>query len=133
MNRVLGEVNALPLYGQVTIEDPGTADLPEGETGGERVVSTAYAIAVATRPDLDGEVNIVVMDGSEIEGLGTLVFDGELILTSPSLDVGNSVAATVERIHVGRTGALHIWVFVDPSDRPSSVKDLVDRSANEGT
>lgn len=125
MNTVLGESSALPLYSQITIEDPGTLDLPEWETGEERVVATPHAIAVATRSDLDGDVAIVVLRGSDSRNLGTLVFAGELALTSSAVEVGNSLAAALSRIAVGRSGVMKVRVFVDPPDAPSTVRVLL--------
>ncbi|MCU1441229.1 MAG: hypothetical protein JWP85_2226 [Rhodoglobus sp.] len=126
MNHVLAEVSALPLFGQITVQDVGTSDLPDWETGEERVVATKHAVAVATRSDADGDVTIRVIEGEEVGELGQLVFEGALSLTSPLLEVGNFVAATVAQVKVGRIGPTHLRIFVEPIDLPTQVNVLID-------
>jgi hypothetical protein len=127
VNRVLAEVTALPLYGQVGIQDVGTSDLPDWETGEERAVATEHAILVATRSDADGDVTIRVLEGQDDEGdLGELVFDGDLSLTSPLLEVGNAVAATVTQVELGRVGYLRMRVFVEPAELAAQVTVLIE-------
>jgi hypothetical protein len=126
VNHVLAEVSALPLFGQIAIQDVGTSDLPNWGTGEERVVATKHAVAVATRSDADGDVTIRVIEGEEVGELGQLVFEGALSLTSPLLEVGNSVAATVAQVRVGRIGPTHLRKFVEPIDLPTQVNVLID-------
>jgi len=129
MNRVLATMTALPLYGQVVIQDVGTSDLPEWETGEERAVATEHAIVVATRSDADGDVTITVLEGEDGDSLGELVFDGDLSLTSSMLEVGNPVAATVARVELGRVGYLRMRIYVEPAELAVQVAILMEPSA----
>jgi hypothetical protein len=96
VNRVIAETTALPLYGQISIQDVGTNDLPDWETGKEPVVASERAILIATQPDHEGEVRISVLDGDDPTGLGTLVYSDQLILTSTRIQVGSEPAGTVK-------------------------------------
>ena len=125
MNRILADATALGLYGQITVQDVGTADLPDWQTGEEWAVATEHAISIATRPDTDGDVVIIVLAGTDDAGLGKLVFDGEISLTSPLLEVGNAVAATVARVDVGRTGYLPLRIYTEPGESPARVTILL--------
>lgn len=126
MNNLLGELSVSPAYGQVSIEDPGTLDLPEWVTGQERVVANPHAIMVATRSDVEGDVIITVLEGSDVSGLGDVVFEGELSLSSPFMDVGSAVTSTVMRVRVDRQGTVGVRVFVDPLGAPSCVRVLIE-------
>lgn len=126
MNRVLAEVNVPPLYGQVVVQDPGTADLPEWETGEERAIGSEHAVYVATRADTDGGVTIRVVEGLDTGGLGDCVFDGDLSMTSPRLEVGNPIAAVLESVVIGGAGYVHLRVFVRPLELPAEVGVLIE-------
>lgn len=125
MNRMLVQMRALPLYGQVTVADVGTSDLPDWETGEERAISTEHAVAVATRSDSEGDVTITVFEGRDRVGLGDVVFEGEISLTSHLLEVGNSLAATIAHADVGRAGYLRLRIFVEPANIPEKVTILI--------
>ena len=128
-NQVLGAISVPPAYAQVVIQDAGTGDLPDWSTGDERVVHTPPAIYVATRPDHEGEVRIVVLRGSSAEGLGTKVFDGTLSLTTAELEVGSPLAARVRRIGLSGPAAVPTRIFVRPPDRPAEeVNVLLDQT-----
>ena len=82
-----------PAYAQVEIRDDADVDRPLWETGEERVLASAQCIVLATRSDLEGDVEIEVRVGAvpEDRQTGQLVFDGELLTTGQGIVVGNSL------------------------------------------
>src|SRR6266508_3509912 len=83
-----------PLYHQVEIRDAtDDVDRPQWETGEEPVLASAQSIVLATRSDLDGEVEIEVHVGTGLDdpAAGQLLFDGELLTTGQGILVGNSL------------------------------------------
>lgn len=113
------ELEVLPLYAQVGVQDVDTTDLPDWQTGNEQAVATAHAILVATRPDTEGKVVIRVIRGPvESEAI---VFDGTLDLTSGVIEVGNSIAGTVERVALGDPGVRRVQIAVDPVEAPALI------------
>jgi hypothetical protein len=57
-----------PAYAQVEIRDaPDDVDRPLWETGEEPVLASAQCIVLATRSDLDGEVEIEVRVGAGLD------------------------------------------------------------------
>ena len=126
MNLVLAELNVSPLYGQVVVQDPGTADLPEWETGEERAIASEHAVYVATRADTDGDVTIQVLEGSDTGGLGDCVFDGDLSTTSPRLEVGNPIAGVLQSVKINGAGYIRLRVFVRPRESPAEVGILIE-------
>jgi hypothetical protein len=83
-----------PLYHQVEIRDAtDDVDRPLWETGEERVLASAQCIVLATRSDLEGEVEIEVRVDTDREErtAGELLFDGELLTTGQGIVVGNSL------------------------------------------
>jgi hypothetical protein len=78
----------LPLYHQVEIRDAtDDVDCPQWETGEEPVLASAQCIVLATRSDLDGEVEIEVHVGAGLDDstAGQLLFDGELLTTGQGI------------------------------------------------
>lgn len=125
MNRLLSELATAPLYGQVSLHDVGTTDLPDWVTGEEQVVTSEHAVVVATRSDVDGDVTIRVFEGDE-DIDGTLVYDGEVSVTTPALEVGSIVAAKLQKTKLSRIGFVRLRVFVDLAEAPSVVSVVLE-------
>lgn len=119
MSELLLELEVLPLYAQVGVQDAGTTDLPDWQTGNERAVATGHAILVATRPDTEGKVVIRVIRGPA--GSEAIVFDGTLDVTSGLIEVGNSIAGTVERVALGDPGVRRVQITVDTVEAPAVI------------
>ena len=84
-----------PLCHQVEIRDAtDDVDRPLWETGEERILASAQCIVLATRSDLEGEVEIEVRVDTDREERTAeeLLFDGELLTTGQGI-----VAATHSR------------------------------------
>jgi hypothetical protein len=116
-----------PLYQQVEIRDAtDDVDRPLWETGEERVLVSAQCIVLATRSDLDGEVEIEVRVGAglEDEAGGQLLFDGELLTTGQGSLVGNSLT---ELHHVGLPIGWHpIRIYAEPCNNPARFTVLLE-------
>jgi hypothetical protein len=97
-----------------------------GETGDERVLASAQCIVLATRSDLDGEVEIEVHLGAGLEdqAVGQLLFDGELLTTGQGILVGNSLT---DLHHVGLPIGWHpIRIYAEPPSNPAQFTVLLE-------
>jgi hypothetical protein len=121
MRELLAERDVLPLYGQVVVQDAGTADIPDWQTGDERAVASENAVLVATRPDHAGKVHVQVLRGDDEDNLGSQVFDGELSVVSGCMTVGSVLAGQVLQVAVPRPGYVPIRIFVCPAELPERV------------
>jgi hypothetical protein len=110
-----------PAYAQVEIRDaPDDVDRPLWETGEEPVLASAQCIVLATRSDLEGEVEIEVRVGAGLDdqAAGELVFEGELLTTGQGILVGNSLT---DLHHVGLPIGWHpIRIYAGPATPPGS-------------
>jgi hypothetical protein len=52
------EVEVLPLYGQVVVQDAGTSDIPDWSSGEEAAIATTHAILVAAPSDTEGRIAV---------------------------------------------------------------------------
>jgi hypothetical protein len=124
----LFEVSVLPLHAQVAIQDVSADDLPEWTTGEERVVSSARAVLVATRPDTQGDVllRVLRLTGREsLEVPGECVYEGSLLLSGSQIEVGNALAGSLFKVDVGCTGSVPLRIFVHPPSMPACVTVVV--------
>ena len=116
-----------PLYHQVEIRDAADdVDRPLWETGEERVLASAQYIVLATRSDLDGEVEIEVrLDAGRDDRVGgELLFDGELLTTGQGILVGNSLT---DLHHVGLPIGWHpIRIYAEPPSNPARFTVLLE-------
>jgi hypothetical protein len=115
-----------PAYAQVEIRDATDVDRPLWETGEEPVLASAQCIVLATRSDLDGEVEIEVHVGAGLDApaAGRLLFDGELLTTGQGILVGNSLT---ELHHVPLPIGWHpIRIYAEPPGNPARFTVLLD-------
>jgi hypothetical protein len=122
-----------PLYHQVAIRDAtDDVDRPLWETGEERVVASAQCIVLATRSDLEGEVEIEVRVDTDREErtAGELLFDGELLTTGQGIVVGNSLT---DLHHISLPIGWHpLRIYGDLPTDPAWFTVLVDRRPTSG-
>jgi hypothetical protein len=121
MRELLGERDVQPLYAQVIAQDAGTADIPSWDTGEEHLVASEHAVLIATRPDHAGPVHIQIFRGHAGDNPGTQIFDGELTVTSGSIEVGSTLGNQVLKIPVDKPGYVTMKVFVDPVKLPEYI------------
>jgi hypothetical protein len=124
---VTRRVRVLPAYHQMEIRDAADGvDRPLWETGEERVLASAQCIVLATRSDLDGEVEIEVRVGAGLDDQagGQLLFDGELLTTGQGILVGNSLT---DLHRVGLPIGWHlIRIYAEPPTDPARFTVLLD-------
>jgi hypothetical protein len=123
---LLRRESVLPLHRQVQFGDALADDYPQWETGEERAVFTTQVIAVATRDDQQGDVQVEVWTdpiGEELEG--TWILDAEIQLVGETAQFGNAVAGQLFDIALG-PGWYRVQVLVTPTDiEPSLVRFIV--------
>lgn len=131
----MGEVRrflVLPLYRQVEVRDAGEVDYPQWETGSESVLASSQCIVLATRSDLEGDVEIEVRVDTDREdrAAGELLFDGELLTTGQGIVVGNSLA---DLHHISLPIGWHpLRIYGDRPVDPARFTVLVDRRPTSG-
>ena len=128
MNRVLAHERVLPLYGQISLQSPGTVDLPEWVTGEEPALATEHAAVIATQSDADGDVEVSIVEGTSSEP-GALVLDTELSLPDGVLEFGSIVASALHRVPLTTRGYVRVRVYVDPPGMARSVAVVLDPGA----
>jgi hypothetical protein len=115
-----------PLYHQVEIRDAtDDVDYPRWETGEERVLASAQCVVLATRSDLEGEVDIEVCFDTDMEdrAAGELVFQGELLTTGQGILVGD-LGPAVAREVAAHAGA-EVLGLADVQHPPGGVAEQV--------
>jgi hypothetical protein len=131
---LVGRFSVFPMYHQLEVRDAASADgCPQWETGEEPVLAASQCIVLATRSDLEGEVQVEVwVGGLDGEPAGPLLFDGELLVTEQGVVVGSSLTEELHpiglpigwhplRIYADRpTDAARFTVVFDPGPEPSS-------------
>jgi hypothetical protein len=89
---LVGRFSVFPMYHQVEVRDAASVDCPQWETGEEPVLAASQCIVLATRSDLEGEVQVEVwVGGLDGEPAGPLLFEGELLVTEQGAVVGSSL------------------------------------------
>jgi hypothetical protein len=113
MTRLRSE-SVLPLNRQIQFGDAMSADYPDWETGQERVVFTDQQVAVATRDDRAGDVQVEVwMEPVDLELEGELVLDTEVQLIEGLAKFGNGLAGQHYDVRL-RPGWHRVRVCVAP-------------------
>lgn len=105
-----------PMYGQIVVGDAGQGiEYPQFDSGQEVLVSSAYAVVVATRSDADGPVSVQVSTQDDPPAAGqasdvTEIFDDELLLPSKTLFVGSQLSQQFRTFDVAASARLRILV-----------------------
>ena len=110
-------------------------DRPLWETGEERILASAQWIVLATRSDLDGEVEIEVRVDTDREERTAeeLLFDGELrrAVDHRSGDRGGNSLTDLHHISLP-IGRHPLRIYGDPPTDPARFTVLVDRRPTSG-
>jgi hypothetical protein len=121
-----------PAYRQVEVRDVGHVDYPQWETREERVLASAQCIVLASRSDLEGDVEIEIrLDADRTDTApGELVFEGELLTTGQGIVVGSSLTG----LHPIRLpiGWHPVRIYADPPIDPARFTVLFDRRPTSG-
>ena len=128
---LLARTEVLPHYTQVEISDPAKTDYPQWATGKEPAVATPQCIAVAARPDHLGNVAIELwQDEMNHTSLSLqLVYEGELIVTTNRIHIGNLVGANSVDVPLS-AGRYHVKVFTSPTEGPAETIRFLITGAN---
>ena len=129
MPLLLARTPVTPFYGQVEIGDPAVKGYPRFETGDERAIALPQRIAVATRSDRKGPVQVEVWkEGVHADSIrnAVLVHEGVLNIVGDVLEIGNTVGNELHRVAIG-AGRHPIIVYTKPNDaEPDTVIFLLD-------
>lgn len=87
--------------------------MPEWGTGGEVAVSTRSSVFVATAPDTEGAVEILVEIGHAPEAKGPEVLVAVMEMASSEIEIGSPLAGMVQKISLGFQGMFNLHVFCD--------------------
>jgi hypothetical protein len=114
---LVGRFSVFPMYHQVEVRDAASVDCPQWETGEEPVLAGEQCIVLATRSDLEGEVQLEVwVGGLDGEPAGHLLFEGELLVTEQGAVVGSSLTEELHPIALA-IGWHPLRIYADrPSD-----------------
>jgi hypothetical protein len=116
---LVGRYTVFPSYHQVEVRDAASADCPRWETGQEPVLAGDQCIVLATRSDLDGDVELDVwVGGLESEPAGPLLFAGELLVTEQGAVVGSSLTEQLYPIPLP-IGWHPVRIDADPPEEPA--------------
>jgi hypothetical protein len=119
---MLLEVSVMPAYAQVELSAADAATYPDWPTGKEAAVADASTVAVATRPDSDGPVRVIV--GPDLSSTTTEawseVWQGTLTSHAGRYRVGSGLGGNLVDVPV-LAQRLRVRVFVRPSVEPVEV------------
>lgn len=109
-----------PYYGQVEFRDPGKLDYPDWGDGESDVVATASCVAVATRSDHLGQVEVEVWMGlpDAVAVMGQPKWTGLMHVTGGHAVFGNTVGNHLVPVSL-TAGDYHVWVFTLPLGSPA--------------
>jgi hypothetical protein len=88
---LVGRFSVFPLYHQLEVRDAAAVDCPQWESGEEPVLAGTQCIVLATRPDLEGPVQVEVWVGALDGEPAGLLYEGELLVTERGAVVGSSL------------------------------------------
>jgi hypothetical protein len=116
---LVGRFSVFPMYHQLEVRDAASADCPQWETGEEPVLAASQCIVLATRSDLEGEVQVEVwVGGLEGKPAGPLLFEGELLVTEQGAVVGSSLTEELHPIALP-IGWHPVRIWADRATDPS--------------
>ncbi|MBZ3907540.1 hypothetical protein [Streptomyces griseiscabiei] len=125
-SRIVYSDGFLNQFGMISIRDFETEDQPTAETGEEEVISLPGNLFVATRTDMQGEVQVEIHVGECVDLDARLIFDGSMTFRSSWLCITGVVDPDEETLRLPRSGEWKIKVLVQGSPRPSRVMVFLD-------
>jgi len=113
---LVGRFSVFALYHQLEVRDAANVECPQWESGEEPVLAGEQCIVLATRPDLEGDVEVEVWVGAiDGEPAGPLLYQGELLVTEQGAVVGSSLTEELHPVPLPiGWHPVRIW-----ADRPS--------------
>jgi hypothetical protein len=126
---LVGRFRVFPMYHQLEVRDAaGVEDCPQWETGEEPVLAASQCIVLATRSDLDGDVEVEVWVGAiDQEPAGPLLYEGELLVTEQGAVVGSSLTEELHPIPLP-IGWHPVRIYVDRPSEPARFTVVFDGS-----
>jgi hypothetical protein len=123
---LVGRFQVFPLYHQLELRDATSTDCPQWDTGEEPVLAGEQCIVLATRPDLDGPVQVEIWVGAiDSQSAGPLLYEGELLVTEHGAVVGSSLTEELHPIPL-RIGWHPVRIWADRPTEPTRFTVLFD-------
>jgi hypothetical protein len=124
---LVGRFSVFPMYHQLEVRDAADGvDCPQWETGEEPVLAASQCIVLATRSDLEGDVQVEVWVGaSDQEPAGPLLYEGELLVTEEGAVVGNSLTEELHPVPLP-VGWHPVRIYADRPTEPARFTVLFD-------
>lgn len=120
----LAELSAAFQWGVLLVTDASsTEQIPDWSSPDERVTAAGSALVVRVMPDIEGNVNVYVVNNDE-DVQGTRVFSGHLAVPSKMLKVGDALGETTASVALGKE-EIGIEVFLDEPTEASTVSLLL--------
>jgi len=116
-----------PRYAQVSVSDSGATDYPQWEMGDERAVSLADCVAISTREDRFGPVDIEVYLADDADYKFSSyhrVYSDQVEVPSGVMLVG-SVTGTEEQAFQLSERRAKVSVWVDSPNAPAALKIVI--------
>jgi hypothetical protein len=108
----LAELSSTFQWGVLLVTDANsTEQIPDWSSPDEQVTAAASALAIRVMPDVEGSVDVYVVN-SDDEVQGTRVFSGHLTIPSKILKVGDALGETTTSIDLD-SGKIGIEVFLN--------------------
>jgi hypothetical protein len=119
----------LPLHHQVGISDLDAVEVPHWDTGQEPLIAGQQCILVATRGDQD-PVQLEVWVGTPATSPpGPLLFDGQLLVTSNGIEVGDLVAGDPHQIKLP-IGWHRLRIYADQPGNATRLRIVLDPTSD---
>lgn len=120
----LAELSAAFQWGVLLVTDASsTEQIPDWLSPDERVTATGSALVVRVMPDVEGNVDVYVVNNDE-DVQGTRVFSGRLAVPSKMLKVGDALGETTASVALSKE-QIGIEVFLDEPIEASAVSLLL--------
>lgn len=120
----LAELSAAFQWGVLLVTDASsTEQIPDWSSPDERVTAAGSALVVRVMPDVEGNVDVYVVNNDE-DVQGTRVFSGRLAVPSKMLKVGDALGETTASVALGKE-EIGIEVFLDEPTEASAVSLLL--------
>ncbi len=120
----LAELNTAFQWGVLLVTDARSAEqIPDWSSPDERVTAAGSALVVRVRPDVEGNVDVHVVNSDE-EVQGVQVFSGRLKVPSKILRVGDALGETTASVALNKE-EIGIEVFLDEPIEASAVSLLL--------
>jgi hypothetical protein len=121
---LLQRASIVPSSAQLSVGDAGSTEIPEWQTGEETCVASESVVLVATAADTAGAVSCRIWSGQSAPLWESVVFDGELNISSGAVEAGSIIGNQLIRADVGE-GRFRIVIRAYPVEQVEVVDAFI--------